>query len=109
MDYAKIVSGKVVTVIVAETEFFNDFVDDSPGLWIDISTKKGVCMKGGNYDGTGFYNDSPYPSWTLNTSTYMWDAPVSYPTDGKTYDWNESTKSWDVTTDVKDRQKKVHK
>ena len=102
-NYAKIVSGKVITIIVAEAEFFNDFVDDSPGLWIDTSSKKGVCMKHGNYDGTGFFADSPHASWTLNSSTYMWDAPVSYPTDGKTYDWNESTKSWDVTTDVKDR------
>ena len=41
-NYAKIVSGKVVTIIVAEAEFFNDFVDDSPGLWIDTSSKKGV-------------------------------------------------------------------
>jgi len=102
-NYAKIVSGKVVTTIVAEAEFFNDFVDDSPGLWVDTTSKKGVCMIEGNYDGTGFYTDSPYASWTFNSSTYWWEAPVSYPTDSKTYEWNESTKSWDVTTDARDK------
>ena len=103
--YAKVVSGKVVKSIIAEEKFFDEFVDDSPGSWINISSVKGTCIIGNYYDGTGFYSDSPYASWTLNSSTYMWDAPVSYPTDGKTYEWNESTKSWDVTTDVKDRQK----
>tara|TARA_B100000927_G_scaffold281102_1_gene266300 strand:- start:91 stop:405 length:315 start_codon:yes stop_codon:yes gene_type:complete len=101
--YAKVVSGKVVKSIIAEEKFFDEFVDDSPGSWINISSVKGTCIIGNYYDGTGFYSDSPYASWTLNSSTYMWDAPVSYPTDGKTYEWNESTKSWDVTTDVKDR------
>ena len=33
--YAKVVDGKVVKVIVADTEFFNTFVDDSPGEWIE--------------------------------------------------------------------------
>mgnify|MGYP001208299938 CR=1 FL=1 len=101
--YAKVVSGKVVNAIIAEAEFFNDFVDDSPGSWIDTSSVKGTCLIGKYFDGTGFHDDSPYASWTLNSSTYLWDAPISYPTDGKTYEWNESTKSWDVTTDARDK------
>ena len=65
-NYAKIVSGKVVTIIVAEAEFFNDFVDDSHRDYgLDTSSKK--KMKHGNYDGTGFFADSPH--WTLNSST----------------------------------------
>lgn len=35
--YAKVLNGIVQTVIVAEPEFFDDFVDDSPGDWIQTS------------------------------------------------------------------------
>lgn len=41
-----------------------------------------------------FYAPQPYPSWTLNTQTYEWQAPVPYPNDGKVYVWDESTLSW---------------
>jgi hypothetical protein len=42
----------------------------------------------------GFVPPKPYPSWVLNTTTGLWDAPVPYPTDGKTYTWDEDTQSW---------------
>jgi hypothetical protein len=42
----------------------------------------------------GFIPPKPYPSWLLNTNTGLWDAPVPYPTDGKTYTWDEDTQSW---------------
>ena len=41
-----------------------------------------------------FYAPQPYPSWILNTSTFLWEAPVPYPTDGGTYVWDEATQSW---------------
>lgn len=56
-----------------------------------------------NYAGIGYTYDSsrdafilpkPYPSWTLNESTCQWDAPTSYPDDGKIYRWDESTTNW---------------
>jgi len=42
----------------------------------------------------GFVPPKPYPSWVLNTTTGLWDAPVPYPTDGKTYTWDEDTQTW---------------
>lgn len=41
-----------------------------------------------------FLYPKPYPSWVLNPQTYEWEAPVSYPTDGKKYVWDEATLSW---------------
>jgi hypothetical protein len=41
-----------------------------------------------------FYAPQPYPSWILNTSTFLWEAPVPYPTDGGVYTWDEATQSW---------------
>jgi hypothetical protein len=58
----------------------------------------------GNYAGIGYKYDSdldafippkPFESWTLNTTTFLWDAPTPMPNDGKLYRWNEDTTSWD--------------
>ena len=51
---------------------------------------------GYTYDKTNdvFYAPQPYLSWTLNTTTWLWEPPVPYPTDGKKYEWNESTQAW---------------
>ena len=49
-----------------------------------------------------FYAPQPYPSWILNTSTFLWEAPVPMPTTvlpaGETYAWDEATQSWVVKT-----------
>ena len=115
--YAKVVNGYVTQVIVAESDFFNTFVDSSPGEWIQTSyntrggvhyapnsnTPDGGVALRGNYAGIGyiydkthdvFYAPSPYASWKLNTTTWSWEAPTAMPTDGKLYRWDEPTTSW---------------
>lgn len=107
--YAKVNNGIVEKVIVAEADFFNTFVDSSPGTWIQTSYNthgnqhpNGTPLRG-NYAGIGytydvandvFYAPKPYPSWTLNESTWLWESPVIYPTDGKAYIWDEATTNW---------------
>ena len=46
-------------------------------------------------DRDAFIPSKPYNSWTLNEDTCQWEAPVAYPDDGKRYNWNEETTSWD--------------
>tara|TARA_X000001382_G_scaffold95942_1_gene70338 strand:- start:39 stop:428 length:390 start_codon:yes stop_codon:yes gene_type:complete len=48
------------------------------------------------YDATNdvFYAQQPYASWTLNKTTWIWEAPVAYPTDDKLYGWDEDKKEW---------------
>ena len=108
--YAKVVDNIVTQVIVAEAEFFDTFVDSSPGEWIQTSynTSGGVHLDGGtplrkNYAGVGFTYDrildafippQPFPSWILDEDTCLWNPPTAYPDDGKSYEWNESTTSW---------------
>lgn len=98
--FAKVEKGIVTKVIVAENSFFNTFVDDSAGNWIETSVT-GHIRK--NYAGVGYSYDQekdafiapkPYPSWTLNNTTCLWEAPVSYPSDGKNYNWDESSTKW---------------
>ena len=108
--YAKVSDNKVTQVIVAEAEFFTNFVDTSPGEWIQTSynTHGGVHAKGGiplrkNYAGIGYTYDQnkdafippqPFLSWALNETTCLWDSPMPYPNDNKRYRWDESTISW---------------
>ena len=108
--YAKVVNNLVTQVIVAEAEFFETFVDSSPGNWIQTSynTHGGVHSLGGtplrkNYAGVGYtYNKEldafippkPFASWVLDEETCLWNAPVARPTDNKSYSWNEETLSW---------------
>lgn len=124
--YAKVLNGKVEQVIVAEAEFFETFVDSSPGTWIQTSynTKGGVHYDPstgqpsenqskalrGNYAGIGmiydvqndvFYASQPFSSWILDKSDWTWKAPVSMPIDGKLYEWDEGSKSWkDVSSSI---------
>ena len=63
--YAKVENGIVTKVIVAEADYFDTFVDDSPGKWIQTSynTYGGVHSDGGtplrkNFAGVGYTYDS---------------------------------------------------
>ena len=59
----------------------------------------------GNYAGVGsvydvsndvFYSQQPFDSWTLNSSSWIWEAPIDYPDDDNFYVWNETNQSWDL-------------
>ena len=47
-----------------------------------------------NAERDAFIAPKPFASWTLNESTCRWEAPVAYPTDGKSYFWNEDDQEW---------------
>lgn len=106
--FAKVVDGTVTQVIVAEPEFFDTFVDSSPGQWVKTSynmrggvyydpetnepaedqsvvagdearERKNYAGIGFSYDGTGFAPPQPFASWTLNETTYLWECPLDQP------------------------------
>jgi hypothetical protein len=113
--YAKVNNGIVEQVIVAEADFFDTFVDSSPGQWIQTSynTHGGVHSGGGtplrkNYAGIGytydatrdaFYAPQPYASWVLNDDSCIWEAPTAMPDDDNTYRWDEETTAWVEVTE----------
>tara|TARA_B100001559_G_scaffold179186_1_gene150007 strand:+ start:16735 stop:17235 length:501 start_codon:yes stop_codon:yes gene_type:complete len=43
-----------------------------------------------------FTKRRPYPSWTLDGTTYLWEPPTPRPEsiEGKIWGWDESTVSW---------------
>ena len=94
--FAKIESGVVTEVIVAEQAH----VDTLSGTWVQTSyngsIRKNFAGKGYTYDTDkdAFIAPKPYASWTLNNTTCKWESPVAFPTDGKSYEWDENTTSW---------------
>lgn len=79
-----------------------------PGKWIQTSYNtvggkhlqgktpiyKNFAGKGFIFDGTGFYAPQPYDSWILDQETYIWNAPIPYPSGHGMYQWNEELKNW---------------
>ena len=126
--FAKIEDGIVTQVIVAEQDVIDSGLFGNPADWVQTSynTKlnrhhdhatgepdAGAPMRG-NFASIGhiydsendvFYPQKPFPSWVINTSKWIWIAPVPYPTDvgteeaPKYYKWDEETISWVETTD----------
>jgi hypothetical protein len=95
----------VVRVIVADTKEWCE--QNLGGTWVQTSyntygnqhpegrpLNKNYAGIGYLWDGIGFYAPQPYSSWTKNEETYLWESPVPYPTDGKSYSWDESSLSW---------------
>lgn len=118
--FAKVIDGIVDQVIVAEPEFFDSFIDSTPGSWIQTSynTRGGVHYDPEtgqpsadqskalrkNYAGRGYSYDSrldafiepkSFESWTLNETSCLWEAPVAMPNEGGPYVWNEADQRWD--------------
>ena len=103
--FAKVVDGIVEQVIVADTKEWCEA--NLGGEWIQTSYNtvgnvhpegrplhKNYAGIGYSWDGTGFAAPQPYPSWSLDLFSYLWQAPVAMPEDGKRYTWDEATTSW---------------
>ena len=105
--YAKVENGIVTQVIVADGP---DWCEQNlGGEWVQTSYNtlggvhsggkfaihKNYAGIGYTFDGIGFAAPQPFPSWTKNSDTYLWEAPVAMPTEeGKRYTWDEATTSW---------------
>lgn len=81
-------------------EGYQWLIDNLGGTWVKTSyngnIRKNFAGVGMIYDETrdAFLAPQPFESWSLNEATCLWEAPVSYPTDGAIYIWDESTLSW---------------
>ena len=119
--YAKIVNEIVTNVIVAEA----DHIATLEGVWVKTSynvrggiyydpatneaaadqsvingdearERKNYAGIGYVYNGTGFHPPEPFPSWSLNSTSYVWEPPVAYPesNDDTVYSWDEDNRAW---------------
>lgn len=95
--FAQINESSIVTDVIVVAD--SDVANEAAGIsfckallgadtnWVQTSYSGSIrCRYAGigyTYDATNdvFYRPNPYPSWTLNTSTWDWDAPVALPSD----------------------------
>lgn len=115
--YAKVENGIVTDVIVAEQDFIDTLPDASSWIQTSYNTRGNVHYYPnsnipdgqpplrGNYAAEGYIYDSVNDvfyepkgttpaSWVLSTTTWLWEAPVPYPNDGKLYNWDETVVNW---------------
>ena len=109
VERVAVVSNDIATTEQAGVEFLQNLYKDRT-VWKQTSynTESNSHRLGGtpfrkNFAGEGFTYDStrdafippqPFTSWTLNEDTCDWKAPVTYPTDGQLYKWNEENQTW---------------
>lgn len=106
--FAQIQNNKVTQVVVADTQEWCESALGGEWLQTSYNTQGGVHLKGEepfrkNYAGIGYTYDEgrdafippqPYPSWTLNEETCLWESPTPYPDGGDYYIWNEEKVEW---------------
>lgn len=108
-----VVSNDIATNEQAGIDFLNNLYGTTD-IWKQTSynTFGGQHLLGGtalrkNYAGVGFTYDvikdafippQPFSSWTLNTTTFLWESPVAHPDDGNSYEWNEDNQTWDLVS-----------
>jgi hypothetical protein len=112
--FAKVENGIVTDVISAEQDVIDSGLFGAGWVQTSYNTRGGIHYgqdgqpDGGvalraNYAGISyiydevndvFYAPQPYPSWTISPPTWIWQAPVENPNDGKMYSWDEETQSW---------------
>jgi len=96
-----VVSNDVATTEQAGVDFLNNLYG-TRDVWVQTSyngnIRKNYAGKGFKYDQTrdAFIPPKPYPSWTLNETTCLWEAPVALPDTENRYNWNEENQTWDL-------------
>tara|TARA_R100000149_G_C5870547_1_gene134587 strand:+ start:254 stop:655 length:402 start_codon:yes stop_codon:yes gene_type:complete len=96
-------------------EFLKNLYNEPNSIWKQTSynTRGGVHVLGGtpfrkNFAGIGYTYDEdkdafippkPYPSWILNETTCLWEAPVVKPEGEEMYTWNETNQTWDLISE----------
>lgn len=111
--FAKVEDGIVTQVIVAEQDVIDSGLFGEGWVQTSYNTYGGQHPDGRplrkNFAGIGFTYDAirdafippqEYPSWSLNEESCLWEPPVTYPTDGQRYSWDEEGKSWILINEV---------
>ncbi len=112
--YAILDDNNIVTMVHVgkdENEEGIDWEDYYSAKRTSYNTHGGVHTLGGtpfryNYAGVGYIFDAdfgpdgafippqPFPSWTLNPDTALWDAPVPMPETEGMWVWDEDGQEW---------------
>ena len=105
--FAKVENGIVTQVIVAEQDVIDSGLFGTGWVQTSYNTRGGEHPEGRplrkNYAGVGYTYDEqrdafippqPFPSWSLDEFSCLWEPPIQRPDDGKFYRWDEPTLAW---------------
>jgi len=111
VEQVVVVSNDIATTEQAGVEFLQKLFNNRD-VWKQTSynTRGGEHLLDGtpfrkNYGAVGFKYDQtrdafipkkPFPSWVLNETTCLWEAPVALPDTENRYTWNEENQTWDL-------------
>lgn len=88
----------------AGDEGYQWLIENLKGRWLKTSYNSKIRK---NFAGIGFTYDEvrdafippkPFNSWILDEETCRWEAPIPYPNDDNSYEWDENTLTWQVIT-----------
>ena len=102
VEKVEVVSNNIATTEQAGVDFLRNLYNDQNAQWFQTSynnnIRKNFAGIGYTYDQArdAFISPKPYPSWILNETTCLWEAPVAYPDDDNNYSWNETNQTWEV-------------
>lgn len=91
-NFALVNGNQVINIVVSEDKPEDIMI----GSFIEYNESTNEAKIGGTYsfEKNKFIDPQPYPSWILNETTCLWEAPVSKPENAGP--WNEITQSWVV-------------
>lgn len=91
--YAKIINGKVDSVIVCDSQNIQNY----DGEWIKLKNKNEASI-GYDFDNIikQFKGPKPFPSWIFKNE--KWESPIPLDTglDPQLYVWDEDLQNWKV-------------
>ena len=109
--YAFLDDDNIVTEVIVGIDETQTIEGLDPETWYE-NLRSQVCKRTSyngrirkNYAGVGFTYDPEldafippkiFDSWLLDRETCQWVSPISYPTDGFTYFWNEEDLDWEL-------------
>ena len=100
-NYAKINSDSIVENIIVCSD---SEIQYQSGQYIKITQDTNPAQIGYGYvlDKNKFVSPQPYPSWTLNETSLVWESPVGIPENAEIskfgtvmgYRWDEENQEW---------------
>jgi hypothetical protein len=95
--YAVMEGNVVANIVVSEdVGFFQIAYPDS--VVIEQTEETGPANVGVEFRSGRFVPIKPWSSWVFDEQTWAWVAPVAYPSDEKSYFWNETDQSWEYAS-----------
>jgi len=94
-NYAVLDNDTVINVIVADSKEVAEEITGKTCIEYTDEAPLGINWYWHN-EADAYISPANYPSWIYNVATKSWEAPIPMPVEeGKGFEWNEETVSWD--------------